>query len=110
MRLPPPGEGRRLLLGLVLPSLVLSIANIFIFPFVFLVSIFAFGIPSLFFSIVMEFAINQRIKSDILAIILGSALVTVVASPWAPYAGGVVGFLSSAILRVDYIRSMRRIG
>ena len=110
MRLPPPGEGRRLLLGLFLPSLVISIANIFIFPIVFLVSIFWLGIPSLFFSSVMEFAINQRIKSDILAIILGSTLVTVAASPWAPYSGGVVGFLCSAILRLDYSRSMRRIG
>jgi len=110
MRVPPNGEGRRLILGFVLPSLMLSFATLYVFPLVFVLFILVLGIPSLFFSIIMEFAINQRTQSDILAIVLGSVLVTVVASPWEPFAGAVVGFLSSAILRIDYIRTAKRNG
>jgi hypothetical protein len=110
MRVPPNGEGRRLILGFVLPSLILSFATLYIFPLVFFLAILVLGIPSLFFSIVMEFAINQRTQSDILAIVLGAVLVTVVASPWEPFAGAVIGFLSSGILRIDYSRSGKRKG
>lgn len=106
-RLPPPGEGRRLFLGFLLPSVILQLASPDLFPFIFLLSFFLFGLPWLAYSIVMEFGINQRIRSDALAIVLGFALVTIAASPWAPYIGGVVGFLSSAVLRIDYARSMK---
>ena len=82
-------------------------ASPFLFPFLFLISFFLLGLPWLVYSIIMEFCINQRIQSDILAIVLGFGLVTIAASPWAPYIGGVLGFLLSAILRIDYVRSVK---
>jgi hypothetical protein len=91
-RLPPPGEGRWLFLGFLLSSVILQLASPELFPFIFLLSFFLFVLPWLAYSIVMEFGINQLIRSDALAIVLGFALVTIAASPWPHTSAESLGF------------------
>ena len=120
MRVPPKGEGRRLLIGLLLPHVLIVVpASIFvaitsgvvfvIYAFFFLVifSGLLFGIQSLFFTLIMEFAINQRIKSSLLSVLFGGFLGLVSGIPvFFPAGGFVVGLFVALILRIHYTRSV----
>jgi len=120
MRLPPKGEGRRLLIGLLLPhvlvvvpgSIFVGLTNgpLFVGYAILFLSLFSglfLGIQSLIFTLIMEFAINQNIKSNSLSVLFGGFLGLVSGVPVSfPKAGLAVGLFAALILRIHYTRSV----